>query len=82
MPSQTTPAELPTTSANLKVSGTKSFFADVSENGRTNLSQGLALTLAGDIGQWGSCQREFFGSWSARQPDGHQTFFGTGQCVS
>ncbi|TFH55270.1 MAG: hypothetical protein E4G91_10980, partial [Candidatus Zixiibacteriota bacterium] len=49
-PSQTTPAELPTTSANLKVSGTKSFFADVSENGRTNLSQGLALTLAGDIG--------------------------------
>jgi hypothetical protein len=49
-PSQTTTAELPTASANLKVSGTKSFFADVSENGRTNLSQGLALTLAGDIG--------------------------------
>jgi hypothetical protein len=48
--SQTTPAKLPTTSSNLKVSGTKSFFADVSENGRINLSQGLALTLAGDIG--------------------------------
>jgi hypothetical protein len=49
-PSQTTPAQSPTTSANLKVSGTKSFSADVSEIGRTNLSQGLALTLAGDIG--------------------------------
>jgi hypothetical protein len=49
-PLQTTPAQLPVPSANLKVSGTKSFFADVSENGKTNLSQGLALTLAGDIG--------------------------------
>jgi hypothetical protein len=50
VPSQTASAKLPTTSSNIKVSGTKSFSADVSENGRTNLSQGLALTLSGDIG--------------------------------
>jgi hypothetical protein len=49
-PARTTTAELSTSSTDLKVSGSKSFFADVSENGRTNLSQGLALTLAGDLG--------------------------------
>ncbi|MCK4857629.1 MAG: hypothetical protein KAT58_06665, partial [candidate division Zixibacteria bacterium] len=40
----------PTTPAGLKISGTKSFSADFSDRGRTNFSQGLALTLSGDIG--------------------------------
>lgn len=35
---------------NLKISGTKSFSADLSDRGNINLEQGLALTLAGDIG--------------------------------
>lgn len=34
----------------LKLSGTKTFWADVSDQGRVDLSQGLALTLSGDLG--------------------------------
>jgi hypothetical protein len=55
---QPEPATLPETrstvpmaaTSNLQISGAKSFYADVSDQGRTNLSQGLAMTLTGDIG--------------------------------
>ncbi len=47
----TSSRELTAPTANLKVSGSKSFYADVSQKGQTNLSQGLALTLSGDIGR-------------------------------
>lgn len=37
--------------SNLRVSGAKTFSADVSDRGATSLSQGLAMTLTGDIGR-------------------------------
>ncbi|MBK7091611.1 MAG: hypothetical protein IPH59_07815 [bacterium] len=36
--------------SNLKVAGSKSFYADVSDRGRTTLAQGLTMTVTGDLG--------------------------------
>lgn len=38
------------TATNLKVAGSKSFYADVSDQGRTTLAQGLTMTVTGDLG--------------------------------
>ncbi len=38
-----------TSEGNLKITGTKSFSADVSDRNSANLSQGLALTISGEI---------------------------------
>ena len=49
------PVDKPATSperanSNLKISGSKSFSADVSDRGRTTLAQGLTMTVTGDLG--------------------------------
>ncbi|MGB5137158.1 MAG: hypothetical protein WBP29_01350 [Candidatus Zixiibacteriota bacterium] len=36
--------------SNLKIAGSKSFSADVSDRGRTTLAQGLIMTVTGDLG--------------------------------
>lgn len=46
------PAAAPTplrSASKLKVSGSKSFYADVSDRGRTNLSQGLTMSVTGEV---------------------------------
>lgn len=39
-----------TPATNLKIAGSKSFYADVSDRGRTTLAQGLTMTVTGDLG--------------------------------
>jgi hypothetical protein len=49
-PRQLTPPPEAVPGSNLKISGTKSFSADLSDRGNVSLEQGLALTLSGDLG--------------------------------
>lgn len=48
-----------TTTSNLKVAGSKSFYADVSDRGRTTLAQGLTMTVTGDLGHEVSVRGSF-----------------------
>lgn len=45
--------------SNLKVAGSKSFYADFSDRGRTTLAQGLTMTVTGDLGHEVSVRGSF-----------------------